>query len=222
MWSLRYFLSPLIFLSFMSSALAGVEIGGTRLIYSGDKKEAALSLTNPEKETPYLIQSWIDNGDESNKGKMPFIITPPLFLLNPRQENQLRIINTEALPQDRESIYWLNVKSIASTNRDINRLQISVRTRIKMIYRPASLAKNAEGAWKKLQVTRSGESISFTNPTPYYVSFFSVKVGNTLIPNPLMVAPFGTYSMKVPSSAAGKVSWRAINDYGGRTEEVTQ
>jgi P pilus assembly chaperone PapD len=222
MWSLRYFFAPLFSFTLMSSALAGVEIGGTRIIYSGDKKETTISIKNPEKETPYLIQSWLDNGDDSNSNKTPFIVTPPLFLLEPRQENQLRIVNTETLPQDRESIYWLSVKSIAGTNRDINRLQISVRTRIKMIYRPASLTKNAMDAWKKLQVTRNGERVTFSNPTAYYVSFFSVKVGNKELKNPLMVPPFGNYSMSVPTNAVGKVSWRAINDYGGRTEEVSQ
>ncbi|KFC83567.1 FimC family chaperone protein [Ewingella americana ATCC 33852] len=202
--------------------MAGVEFGGTRVIYNGAKREAAISIKNSEKETPYLIQSWLDNNDEKNSNKVPFIVTPPLFRLDPLGENQLRIVNTEAMPQDRESLYWLNVKSIAASRRDTNRLQISVRTRIKMIYRPAALMKKAADAWKQLQVARSAEHITFTNPSAYYISFFSVKVGEKELPNPLMVAPFSTYSMRVPDSAVGKVSWSAINDYGGHTEEVSQ
>src|SRR5471032_3139001 len=45
----------------LSAAQAGVVVGGTRLIYQAASKEGALSINNPEKTTPYLIQSWVDN-----------------------------------------------------------------------------------------------------------------------------------------------------------------
>ncbi|MCV5920354.1 fimbria/pilus periplasmic chaperone, partial [Escherichia coli] len=75
--------------------------------------------------------------------KTPFIITPPLFKLDPEKNNILRIVNiTHGLPQDRESVYWVNVKAIPSKSDDSenkNVLQIAVRTRIKLFYRPAGL-----------------------------------------------------------------------------------
>lgn len=44
--------------------------------------------------------------------KTPFIITPPLFKLDPDKNNVLRIVNIEdTLPKDRESVYWINVKA---------------------------------------------------------------------------------------------------------------
>ncbi|HHT2327683.1 TPA: fimbrial biogenesis chaperone, partial [Enterobacter hormaechei] len=43
----------------LTSASAGVVIGGTRIIFDGAKKEASISITNPD-DVPYLIQSWID------------------------------------------------------------------------------------------------------------------------------------------------------------------
>jgi len=43
----------------LSTAQAGVIIGGTRIIFDGTKKEASISINNPDA-TPYLIQSWID------------------------------------------------------------------------------------------------------------------------------------------------------------------
>lgn len=68
--------------------------------------------------------------------KTPFIITPPLFRLDPGKNNILRIVNTTpGLPQDRESVYWVNVKAIPSKSDDSenkNVLQIAVRTRIKL------------------------------------------------------------------------------------------
>lgn len=67
-----------------ASAIAGVIIGGTRIIFDGAKKEASISVNNPDP-TPYLIQSWIDERD-GGAGKTPFIITPPLYRLDSGQK----------------------------------------------------------------------------------------------------------------------------------------
>ncbi|KQQ60796.1 hypothetical protein ASF66_13745 [Pseudomonas sp. Leaf129] len=219
---IRNLLVTLWVFTLTAPALAGIEVGGTRLVFEAQKGMASLSIKNPDKNTPYLIQSWLDNGDEKVIGKIPFLVTPPLFLLSAGQENQVRVINTALVPTDRESLYWLNIKSIAPGSSGSNQLQISVRTRIKMIYRPVAIKKTAADAYKQLTVARSGNRLTFTNPTAHYVSFFDVKVGGTAVDEPSMVAPFATYSMNVSSSQVGKVSWRAINDYGGRTEEVTR
>ena len=63
------------------SAHAGVVMGGTRVVYLEGQREVAFSITNMEKETPYLIQSWIENIDSKNKTAPPFIVTPTLFRL---------------------------------------------------------------------------------------------------------------------------------------------
>lgn len=64
----------------LSAAQAGVVIGGTRVIFDGNKKEASIGINNPDK-TPYLIQSWIETPGGGAE-KVPFIITPPLYRLN--------------------------------------------------------------------------------------------------------------------------------------------
>jgi P pilus assembly chaperone PapD len=97
-----------------SPVLAGVVMGGTRVIYPQNTREVAFSVTNMENSTPYLIQSWVENYDRRNKSQPPFIVTPPLFRLDPEQTNTLRIRYTGApLPTDRESVFWLNVKEAA-------------------------------------------------------------------------------------------------------------
>ncbi|MGL4116894.1 fimbria/pilus periplasmic chaperone, partial [Escherichia coli] len=112
-----------------------------RVIYDGNKKEASLTVQNKNKSEEFLIQSWVD--DATGSKKTPFIITPPLFKLEPGKNNILRIVNVNpSLPQDRESVYWVNVKAIPSQNEENegkNVLQIAVRTRIKLFYRPAGL-----------------------------------------------------------------------------------
>lgn len=94
---------------------AGVVVGGTRVVYDAGKKEASLSVNNTEKSLPYLIQSWLENAREDDTTTVPLIITPPLFRLDAEQENILHIVRAGGnLPNDRESLFWLNVKSIPS------------------------------------------------------------------------------------------------------------
>ncbi|MDU1084752.1 MAG: molecular chaperone, partial [Leclercia adecarboxylata] len=132
------FIAALLFIT--TAAHAGVIIEGTRLIYQGDKKEASLGLSNPDN-LDYLVQSWVESAD-SARNKAPFLITPPLFRLDGKQDNILRVVRTGGtLPTDRESLYWLNIKSIPSTSREesSNTLQIAIKTRIKLIYRPSGI-----------------------------------------------------------------------------------
>ena len=46
---------------------------------------------------------------------------------------------TGSLPQGQESLFWLNIKAIPSASKQMNSLQIAVKTRIKLIYRPEAL-----------------------------------------------------------------------------------
>ena len=97
------------FLLCITAAQAGIVMGGTRVIYQEGKREAAISVTNADPHPPYLVQSWVENYAEHDKARVPFIVTPPLFRLDPEQNNVLRInfIGT-SLPRDRESVFWLN------------------------------------------------------------------------------------------------------------------
>lgn len=210
-----------LFVIGVSSVNAGVSIGGTRVIYDGGKKEASLSVSNPDN-IPYLIQSWIETQNDG-KGKAPFIITPPLYRLDNGQQNVMRIIRAGNLPEDKESLFWLNIKSIPSAQRKDNTLQIAVKTRIKLIYRPALLSKSTpEAQLGKLSWSRSGAFIQVNNPTPYYVNFNEITVSGKKVDNVTFVAPGSTARFALPSGGnGGSVKFRIINDYGGISEEYS-
>ncbi|MBJ8403915.1 molecular chaperone [Citrobacter cronae] len=213
----RYAAIALAFVLASFTAQAGIVIGGTRVIYDGDKKEASASVRNPEKSGVYLVQSWVDNGEEQG-GKAPFIVTPPLFRINPGEENMLRIVRTGGtLPQDRESVFWLNVKSIPGTDDSrprTNVLQVVVKSRLKLFYRPVGLEGRPETAYHQLTVARSGNRLTVSNPTPWYVTLFSLKVDGLEIKEADMVPPKGSVSFTLPSATANAVTWQAISDYG--------
>ncbi|CCJ78695.1 molecular chaperone [Cronobacter muytjensii] len=202
-----------------SVAQAGVVVGGTRLIYPGDKKESSLIVSNSD-DINYLIQSSVEATDGS---KAPFLVTPPLFRLNARQDNILRVIFTGAsLPQDRESLYWLNVKSIPSTakQQDQNTLQIAIKTRIKLIYRPAAITGKPEEAANHLQWRRNGNTLIVNNTSPYYMNFQSITLGGKTLPKIGYAAPKSETRFEIPATISGNtVSWKIINDYGSISKE---
>lgn len=206
-----------------TSAQAGVVVGGTRLIYDGGKKESSLSVSNPDKK-PYLIQTWVEAAGTGAE-KAPFMVTPPLFRLNSGQQNVLRVVQAGGnLPSDKESLYWMNIKSIpaAESNDHQNTLQIAVKTRIKLIYRPKGVTGVPESVTGKLHWQRNGNTLQVNNPTPFYMNFMQVTVGGKDVKDVTFVAPGGTASFSLPAGAnAGSVSWKIISDYGGIGDEHT-
>jgi chaperone protein EcpD len=214
---------------------ASVTIGGTRVVYPLEQREVTVKLDN-DSSAPSLVQVWMDDGDANAKPgdiKAPFVITPPIFRMEPKKGQMLRVMYSgEALPQDRESVYWLNVLDIppkAEAAGDANMLQLAYRTRIKVFVRPAKLAGQPEEAPAQLswKITASkdgkGQEVSVSNPTPYHVSFseFNVESEGHTFKNERggMVAPFATEVLPVEKmnavSAGAKVHYSAISDYGG-------
>ncbi|EJD6501366.1 fimbria/pilus periplasmic chaperone [Providencia rettgeri] len=219
------FLKYLLFIMFLNSSFSmagGITVGATRVIYDSDKREALISVNNSDI-TPYLIQSWVEL-DEEKKDKAPFIITPPLFRLDGNAENILRIVKTnEDLPDNKESLFWINIKAIPSStrNNEQNTLQIAIRTKIKLIYRPSSITGNPLDKAKELTWKQVGNKLTITNPTPYILNFETIKVGQHSIENPLFIMPYSQETYNLPNGVNGNVSWSIINDFGGVSELLT-
>jgi len=209
-------------------AQAGVTVGGTRVIYDGAKREATLSVRNTDKRA-FLIQAWVDDdgpdGDHEGALKPPFVVTPPLFRLDAGSENILRIIRSGGnLPEDREAVFWMDVKSIPSMpEASKNVLQIAVKTRIKMFWRPGGLAAPKNEDYGHLTFHRQGNDLIVTNPTPWFMSFNTLSVGGVPLKQlNLMAAPNTSTAFVLPPAASGQdVRWTVINDYGGESQAQT-
>ena len=225
--SFRWAAGLLLTLGLYWTANAGVVLGGTRVIVRENQRETSIPVSNPSN-APFVVQTWIDEGE--GKNKTPFVVTPPLQRLDPGKENILRILRVQgALPADRESLFWLNVKEIPEKAKDENVLQIAVRTRIKLFYRPASLPGTAVDARLQLQWAvaagdKGGAVIKVANPTPYHITLASMKVNGGKELSPQMVAPFGEMTIpmaEVKSPQEVQFNFTTINDYGADTPEET-
>lgn len=172
----------LLFACHSTVANAAVALGATRVIYPANQKQVLLPVTNNDPASVYLIQSWIENaGDQKDT---QFVITPPLFSMQGKKENTLRIINAtnHQLPGDRESLFWVNVKAIPAMEKDQkneNTLQLAIISRIKMFYRPTNLAMAPEEAPAMLRFRRSGSKLTLINPTPYFITVTNMKARGT-------------------------------------------
>lgn len=213
---------------FSAHATASVTVSGTRVIYNSAEKEISVRLTNNGKK-PVLVQSWIDSGDENaapDRIDVPFTLTPPINRVNGEKGQTLRISYTGSQPlaADRESVYWLNVMEIPAVNEtQANRLQIALRTRIKLFYRPAALAdrEKASKAAEQIVWSRSNGALLARNDSPYFVSLASVTVsaqGKTHSVDGKMIPPKGQVSFsdsKLPALTQGAViRYEYINDWG--------
>lgn len=204
---------------FSTHSLASIVINGTRVIYPSDQKEVSVRLDNTGN-SPVLIQSWLDTGDINAKPaaiKVPFILSSPINRVEGGKGQTLRIsYSGGSLPMDKESVFWLNVLEVPAKKQeksDENYLQMAFRSRIKVFYRPAGLAGNANDAAQAVTWSIKGSSLQAFNPTPYYVSFVSLTVNGKKIEGE-MVAPRSALTLAIPANKGNTVSGEFVNDYG--------
>lgn len=217
-----------------SAAHASIVIHGTRVIYDGSKKEVTVPLTNNNKN-PVLIQNWIDTGNERaepGSENVPFVITPPINRVDPGKGQTLRITYTGSpvLPDNRESVFWLNVLEIPAkskvTDEQQSMLNIAFRSRIKLFYRPAGLRGEPLRAPEALLWKKEGAGVRVSNPTPWHVSFVSLTAtgpDNKKSETPgKMIAPGESQFYAFSGLGSGvdlkRVTFAVINDYGAMTE----
>ncbi len=215
-------------------AQASVVINGTRVIYNADDKEETLRISN-NSTTPSLIQIWMDSGDATStpeSGKSPFFVTPPIFRVDPTKGQTVRISYAgDPLPLNKESVFWLNILDVppmpvTKAGDDRNYMQLAIRSRIKLFFRPTGLSGSASAAAEKLQwqlvQKPSGVVMHVTNNNVFHVSLDSGKLtvaGKTYEVSTAMVAPESTLDFVVRELATlpagtAQLDYVTINDYG--------
>lgn len=210
-------------LALINLSEAAVSLDRTRIIFDGENKSVSLSINN-NKQLPYLAQGWIEN-EESKKITSPLIVLPPVQRLEPGKSSQMKIESLPSiknLPQDRESLFYFNMREIPPKSDKPNTLQIALQTKIKLFYRPAAIAPQQNSApWQeKMQLEKKGNLVIAKNSTPYYITIINAGAhANTDAKefNPIMIAPFGEENIGITSEQLGNTPVITyINDYGGR------
>ncbi|MCK3840448.1 MULTISPECIES: fimbria/pilus periplasmic chaperone [Pseudomonas] len=229
MLNTRLTLSSIAMLAFSlsQSAHAAIALDRTRVIFDGSKDATSVNITNNNTQLPYLAQGWIED-EQGQKITAPLIVLPPVQRVEPGKQSQVKVQALPAaksLPQDRETVYYFNLREIPPRSDKANTLQIALQTRIKLFYRPQAITptqQDLSNPWQeKLTLSRQGEHYQVNNPTPYFVTLVdarSTRDGKT-VPGfePLMVPPKGSLTLGPTAKALGTSPYLAyVNDYGGR------
>jgi len=215
----------------VNQAMAGISLSSTRLIFDGKHKEAGITVRNSGADV--LIQSWVDS-DSDEAGTTPFAVTPPLVRVSGDEQQILRVIyEGTGMPGDRESVVWLNVQEIPQSAKTANTLQLAVRQRIKVFFRPAGLQNSAYQAptelrWKLIE--RAGKStLVVNNPGLYHVSIADITMQSGASSekpfDSTMIAPGEQkeFTLKnIHAASSPRLSFSSINDYGAQDRYVAQ
>lgn len=213
---------------------ASVQLVGTRLVFPAADKEASILAVNKDG-ADVMIQSWIEPYSADVSQDVPFVLTPPLSRLNSGKQQNLRVLyQGQGLPTDRESVFWLVVQEIPQEPKTKNTLQIAVRQRIKLFYRPTGLPGKSEEVPAKLRwrvVQREGKpALEVSNPTAFHVSFSEVALrsGGQLHAVPMeMLMPGATQTVEVKDASAAELSgarveFSVLNDFGSNVGTVSE
>jgi len=229
------------------AAHSKVVVHGTRVVYPAQDREVVLRMSNLDEAKPSVMQVWLDAGDSAStpdKVEVPFVVTPPVFRIEGGGRQALRLSYTgETLPQDRESLFWINVLEVPPILKDQEgqegALEFSYRTRLKTFFRPRGLEQadsfKAPGllVWSALPKGSSATALKIENPTPFHVSLAKVEVvvdgrrvevkratnveGN-------MVRPFSSIELQLAVAstlgAGAEVQFTSVGDFGSRDPHV--
>lgn len=206
----RVILCLALALGLSAAARADLAVVGTRHVYPANDKSLTIQTRNTG-ERPILVQVWLDQGSrdaDPSQLAVPFVVAPPVFRLNAHERAAVSLRHTgEPMPTDRESVFWINFLNVPSSTPSVagdapNRLKLSHRFRMKVLYRPSGLAGSAREAIDQVRWTyrnaaegAQGEGVlEAWNPSAYFVSFarveFKARAGPVLLDG-LTVAPMG-------------------------------
>ncbi|WP_447745436.1 fimbrial biogenesis chaperone [Pseudomonas nicosulfuronedens] len=220
-------------------AQAGIVIQGSRVVYPAKDREVSIKMTNIG-EQPSLVQAWVDKGNEklpADKADGPFLITPPITRVEAKKGQTLRLVYTgdDAASRKQETVFWLNVLDVPPMPKDqeSNFLQVAVRSRMKIFYRPDGLEGNPNQAaenlnWSVVQ-NGTGYLIRARNNGAFHVSLASVQLVaggrsyDVRKDDVKMVAPGSSMDFPLPSltgqpGAGAKVDYQWVTDYGALSQ----
>ncbi|VEJ55496.1 fimbrial biogenesis chaperone [Pragia fontium] len=214
----------------------GFKFSNMRIVFlEKDKAGAFVELENGNA-SPFLIQSWIVPTDaqsglptEKNASAVnqPFVITPPLHRLESGERYRWRIqqVSKTGLTTDRESVFYVALKAIPATDKQSENKGEFVLSPIiyqKLLYRPTALETlRTDMVADQATFRREGEQLIVSNPSPLYMTFATLQVGNyTVADDELykMVPPFGEQRYSLPKNVTGNVMWRLLNEYALATK----
>ena len=198
--------------------IEGIGLDRTRVVIEDGASSGTFGLIN-DIGSPVIVTAWVTDLD----GKMAdaFVASPSLYQLANGKTGKGTVRLVSQLPQDRESVFWLNVNTAPAVQSRANQLAAAIGTRIKIFYRPDGLAGDARYAAERLRWSLKSNALHVDNPTALSVSVSDVTVNGRTERVAQMVMPFSKLQLPVgkPNPEAGGVNtFTFVDEYGGFNE----
>lgn len=148
-----------------AGAQAALVMDATRYVFKGDQPAISVTVENTADRL-FGGQVWLDNITEKDT-RPSLVATPSFFKVEGGARQVFRVIKaSEHVPEDRESVYWLNLQDIPPAMEGSG-ISVAMRTKVKVFYRPASLVSGRAKAEEQLKTEKRGDRMVLKNPTPY-------------------------------------------------------
>ncbi|MBO2651602.1 fimbrial biogenesis chaperone [Shewanella algae] len=206
-------------------AWGGVTAEVSRVVYEAAKPEQSLQLANLN-DYPVLVQLWIDDGNPGSTPDKatyaPVISLPAIFNLAAGEQRSIRLVRVrEDLPEDRESLYWLNIyevppKPLIQGSSAEQLVLLTMRTQMKLFFRPESLSAKAVNMIESVKLDWREGKLQINNQGPFFLTITRIEFDNLTPPlQPQMLAPFSSESLELPiKPLAQSASIYYLDDYG--------
>ncbi|ELX8379818.1 molecular chaperone [Providencia vermicola] len=212
----------LLTMSVAMSAYSAITLDRTRIIFPGSERSINIRITNDNPEEAYLAQSWIEDLQGNKLTKGAILSTPPLQRVEANSDSLVRLSVTPLLaqlPQDRESVFYFNLREVPPKSTEGNTLQIALQSRVKLFYRPTRILAESETRWAhKVTLTRTTKGYKLHNLTPFHLTVIGLGDSKTQSEKShfdvVMVPPRSTHDMASSKLATPYLTY--INDYGGK------
>lgn len=204
----------------VSSTHSAIQAMASRVVYDGQYKAASLALKNNANKA-YMVQTWLEPGlGAEPNSKVPFVVTPPLIKIESQQESTLRFIYSgTGLAKDRESQFWINIQEIPPKPEKENTLQLAIRSKIKLFYRPTSIDITLQDAVKKINWSVQGNALVLENSSPLFITIGDLTLEGQQSPvknlDQDMIAPYSkTTVIRAFPKNVHSIQFTYLNEYG--------
>ena len=156
-----------------------------------------------------MYTGWIED-EQGNKIQSPVTVLPPVQRIEPGKPAVKNPGNAsdKNLPQDRETVYYFNLRNPAKRVTSRIRYQIALQTRIKLFYRPAAIAMVKTHRHRRTTdlLRKENDKYVVINPTAYYITLVDAATKNGLgikTSKPVMVPPKSSLPLRVSVAEMG-------------------
>lgn len=207
---LKIMLLALFFASGVSQA--AVVMNASRIIMEGTNEQTV--TFNNTSDNPFIVQV-----EPESSVKPDFVAMPPIFKIKGKggQTVKIKLLHSD-LPRDSESLFYLDftqIPGVKKSDRGDSRLNIIIRSRLKIIYRPESVKAFSENEAGSVSYNFQKGKLVLSNHSPNVLSIRDVSKGKNILAQQFTLLPGDSYSAVVKNvSLSGPLSAVMINDFG--------